>query len=355
MGYVSQKFWDGKKVFITGHSGFKGSWLSVWLTILGARVTGYSLAPDSTNGENLFQTLDLPNEIEKSIIGDILNYEHLVSEMTAACPEVVFHLAAQPLVSTGYYNPKETFSVNALGTSLVLDACAKQSSVQTIINITTDKVYKNENGSWPHRETDRLGGFDPYSASKACSELIAASFHHSFFAPQQINSATCRAGNVVGGGDWSEGRLIPDCMRAIRKKTALKVRNINAVRPWQHVLESLAGYLQAAQYLANESDSPFETWNFGPPLTQCCSVGKVLSSLKEIEPSLTWHSALHTKFNEAETLKLDSSKARTELGWDSKWNLSETLAKTLDWYSSWFDKDDMKIVTRRQIQDYMQK
>jgi CDP-glucose 4,6-dehydratase len=339
----------GRRVLITGHTGFKGSWLSLWLRDLGAEVIGVSLDPKTY--PNHWDLLRLGEDIEDYRL-DIRDSNELANIFEKTKPEIVFHLAAQPLVRSSYSEPLETWSTNVMGTANVLEACRGSPTVRVILVITTDKCYENKEWTWGYRENDQLGGHDPYSASKAASELVAASYRNAFL--QGDNSAllvTARAGNVIGGGDWSEDRLIPDLIRAITKKQSLEIRSPNATRPWQHVLESLSGYLLLGRTLV-EGGRKFEgAWNFGPERSGNQSVAKVLSCLNTHWPEMKWHETHVKQDHEATLLYLDSSKAHANLGWQSVWDLDVALKKTVDWYRSYLD--DKNVVSQQQLYEYV--
>ena len=336
-----------KRALVTGHTGFKGSWLALWLHELGAKVTGIALPPEAR--PNHWDLLQLPLEEYHLDIRDGLG----VQQLFARCePEVVFHLAAQPLVRRSYQIPLATWSTNVMGTAHVLEACRYTPSVRAVVVITTDKCYENHEWPWGYRENDRLGGHDPYSASKAAAELVAASYRNAFFST--VNApllATARAGNVIGGGDWSEDRLIPDLMRAVSQRQSLEVRSPHATRPWQHVLESLSGYLLLGQNLLLGDPASAEAWNFGPDAEGNCQVSEVLARLKKRWEPLRWHYSEQTQFHEASLLYLDSAKARSRLRWRPVWNLDVALAKTADWYQAWLAQE--KVVSREQLASYI--
>jgi CDP-glucose 4,6-dehydratase len=321
----------GRKVLLTGHSGFKGSWLLMWLTHLGAKVTGYSLAPASAPSH--IQLLGL---FDPSSVGDIRNNEQLTAVFKEVQPDIVFHLAAQPLVRKSYADPLETFHSNVLGTANVLEAARHSSSVKAIVNITTDKVYRNYEWPWPYRETDSLGGHDPYSTSKACVELVHESYRKSYFQEAGILSATARAGNVIGGGDWAEDRLIPDLVRASSKSRVTNIRNPGSVRPWQHVLDPLSGYLALGQHLLQGNSQAEGAWNFGPHPHDCLSVAGVLDEFNRNWEGIQWRDASENKGpHEAGTLRLDCSKAFHDLAWEPVWNVRTAIAKTAAWYKDY--------------------
>jgi CDP-glucose 4,6-dehydratase len=339
----------GKRVLITGNTGFKGSWLSLWLKELGAEVVGVSLDPKTEI--NHWDLLKLENSVKDYRL-DIRDSNELASIFEKIQPEIVFHLAAQPLVRSSYSEPLETWSINVMGTASVLEACRSTPSVRVILVVTTDKCYENKEWAWGYRENDRLGGHDPYSASKAASELVAASYRSAFFhADRAPLLATARAGNVIGGGDWSEDRLIPDLIRSIEQGKPLEIRSPRATRPWQHVLESLSGYLVLGQKLLTGNDTFADAWNFGPEPEGNQSVEKVLVKLKEQWPNLAWYSSNQEQLHEAKLLYLDSSKARSLLQWQPVWDIHTTLIKTADWYRTWLDSK--KIISQQQLLDYV--
>lgn len=346
-------FWNNKKVLITGHTGFKGSWLSFWLKMLGAEVCGYSLSPETS--PNLFENLKLENLIESNI-GDIRDLESFESVVKGFQPEAVFHLAAQSLVRRSYREPVETYTTNVIGTVNILEAIRRVDCVKSVVIATTDKVYKNNEWHWAYRENERLGGFDPYSNSKACAELAVDSYRNSFFQESETFIATARAGNVIGGGDWSEDRLLPDVFRSLIFGEDLLVRNPNSVRPWQHTLEPLSGYLLLSQKLF-EGESEFaEAWNFGPSEDDSKSVGFILDGIKELwDEDVNWKIAEGKHPHEASLLKLDSAKARNKLKWRSALSLKEALELTTDWYKEFKNKANLAEVTKNQIEFYINK
>ena len=325
----------GKKVFLTGHTGFKGSWLLAWLHQLGAQVKGYALAPDTT--PNLYTLLD-GDSLCESVIADLCERDTLEQALLDFQPDFVFHLAAQPLVRLSYEQPAETFQVNAIGTAYVLEAVRKLAKPCTVVLITTDKVYENKEWVYPYRETDRLGGYDPYSASKACAELVINSYVQSFFNPaaysqHQKGIAVGRAGNVIGGGDWAKDRIIPDIVRALQAGQPVQVRNPNAVRPWQHVLEPLGGYLLLGARLAAEPLRFGGAWNFGPHLEDALRVADLVNIGLNVWGMGSYETPqLTAQPHEAGLLKLDISKAINELAWHPKYNAKQAIDKTLSWY-----------------------
>lgn len=321
-----------RSVFITGHTGFKGSWLSMWLARLGAQVTGYALPPPTT--PSMFELVGVENALTRHTLSDIRDAASLTSTMQAAAPEMVFHLAAQPLVRLSYREPATTWATNVMGTVNLLEAVRACPSVKAVVVVTTDKCYENREWLWGYRETDPLGGSDPYSASKAATELVVQSYRKSFFANGGPLIASARAGNVIGGGDWSEDRLLPDAARAIASGNRLIIRNPGATRPWQHVLESLHGYLLLASRLVCGDTTFADAINFGPDPADNLSVGEVLNRLQAYWPELVWQ--LDPKAadapHEAHSLYLDSSKAQRMLSWTRTWSLTTGLEKTALWY-----------------------
>ena len=348
---INNKFWSGRSVLVTGHTGFKGGWLSLWLSELGAKVHGYSLQPPTTS--NFFTACNLEKHLESSSIGNILNFKHLHKVLNETSPEVVFHLAAQPLVRESYNYPIATLETNIIGTAKVMEACRLVPSLKAIVNVTTDKCYENQEWSWPYRENDRLGGRDPYSASKACAEIVAASYRNSFLSDANIHLASVRAGNVIGGGDWATDRLLPDFLRALDIGETLTVRSPNAIRPWQHVLEPLSGYLMLAEKLYIEGEAFAEAWNFGPNDDDAKCVSWIVDQLCACTSNAKWQTETTQQPHEAGLLKLDSSKAKARLGWKPRWNLETALNKTTDWHQAWCKKDDMAVVSRVQIHAYI--
>lgn len=343
-------FWRGKKVLITGHTGFKGGWLSHWLSKLGADVHGFSLKPNST--PNFFTETNLSDIIASSDFGDIRDVDAINAVFKKTRPEIIFHMAAQALVRKSYKNPIETFSTNIMGTVNVFEAARTAESVRAIVNITTDKCYENEEWFWPYRETDKLGGHDPYSSSKACSEVISETYRKSFFSQENIYLASVRAGNVIGGGDWSKDRLLPDFFRAADKQTILKIRSPNAIRPWQHVLEPLSGYISLAERLISDGDIYAEPWNFAPNDNNAKSVCAVLNALKLLVPSSQWELAESENLHEAKILKLDNSKAKAKLSWTPILDLNSSLSKTVEWHEGWKNGVDLSRLTVSQIANY---
>lgn len=342
-------FWQDKTVLVTGHTGFKGGWLSLWLQRLGAQVYGYALPPATDPA--LFDVAHVAEQMEH-IEGDVRDLPRLRSVLDAAQPEIIFHLAAQALVRQGYREPVETLTSNVLGTANVLEAARHTPSVKAIVVVTSDKCYDNREWLWPYRENEALGGRDPYSASKACAEIVTAAWRDSFLQAQGIAVASARAGNVIGGGDWSADRLVPDALRAWQHGTSLTVRQPHAVRPWQHVLEPLAGYLILAENLCQGKTAG--AWNFGPADTDMHAVGTLLDRMaRQWGKEATWRSEDGEHPHEAGLLRLDSSKARHVLGWQPRYDLEQALELTLDWHRRWQAGDDMRTITLQQINRYM--
>jgi CDP-glucose 4,6-dehydratase len=343
--------WNHRRVYLTGHTGFKGSWMALWLASLCAQVHGYALPPEGD--PNLFTIARVAEHVQ-SELGDIRNLDVLERSLAAFQPEVVFHFAAQALVRRSYRNPIETYATNVLGTAHVLDAVRRVPSVRAVVVITTDKCYENREWLWGYREDDRLGGRDPYSNSKACAELVTASYRSSFFPPEgPVAVATARAGNVIGGGDWSEDRLIPDLVRAFLAGEPALIRNPDSIRPWQHVLEPLAGYLALAERLLADGPAFGAAWNFGPPDDDAWTVGRVADTLTAAWGSgAAWvrDSAEHP--HEAGFLKLDTSKARTLLGWHPVLPIGDAIGWLVEWFLACQQGDDMQAVTLKQIADY---
>ena len=343
----------GRRVFITGHTGFKGPWLALLLARAGARVSGYALAPNTT--PSLFDAACVASSLAAHTIGDVRDASTLARAMDIAQPEIVFHLAAQPLVRASYRDPAQTWSTNVMGTVNVLDAVRACPSVRAAIVITTDKCYDNKEWLWGYRETDPLGGHDPYSASKAGTELVAASYRKSFLAERGVLLATARAGNVIGGGDWSEDRLIPDAARAAAAGQTLEIRSPHATRPWQHVLEALHGYLRLGNRLLDGDAALADAFNFGPEPRDNVSVGTVLRGLRAHWPELEWKhcpppgAAPH----EARNLYLDAARAHMLLGWAPRWTLDEALAATAQWYRTvQLSPTQARAITEQQIEQF---
>lgn len=344
-------FWQGKKVFLTGHTGFKGGWLSLWLQSLGANVYGYALNPSTT--PNLFTAADVAKYLVSSTIADIRDAASLEKAMLLAQPDIVFHLAAQPLVRYSYAEPVETYATNVLGTVNLFEAVRKTASVRAVINITTDKCYENRESLRPYTEDDAMGGYDPYSSSKGCSELVTAAYRRSFLAEAGISIATARAGNVIGGGDWAEDRLIPDMIHAITQGKSVGIRNPNSIRPWQHVLEPLSGYLLLAQKLFEEGAGYSEGWNFGPNDEDAKPVQWIVDNLTQAwGDEANWMLDDSSHPHEAHYLKLDCSKAKARLKWQPRWRLAEAIEKICVWHKAHLAGSDMQAMCLHQIKQY---
>lgn len=354
-------FWKEKKVFLTGHTGFKGTWLSLWLHSMGAQVIGYSLKPATKPSMYEICRMD---EVIISYFNDVRDLTSLSTALCKADPDIVIHMAAQPLVRESYHDPVATFEVNMMGTVHLLEAVRQAvrhgSRISAVINVTTDKCYDNREWAYAYRETDALGGADPYSGSKVGSEVITESYRRAFFHPQGspapiVPVATARAGNVIGGGDWSKDRLVPDGVRAILQHQPITLRNPAAIRPWQHVLDPLFGYLLLAQNLATSRASVAKGWNFGPDHTSSTSVEQFTSLLCEKwgEDASFTSEASTRQPHEAHYLSLDSSMARQELGWRPRWDLGTALTHTVEWYKAWQRQEDMSVLTLQQINEYM--
>jgi len=353
---MNKQFWLGKRVFVTGHTGFKGAWLCLWLHLLGAEVTGYALQPPTN--PSLFQQAQV-EELITSVTGNICDLNFLTSAMKSARPEFIIHMAAQPLVRESYKIPVDTFQTNVMGTVHMLEAVRKCDTVRAVVNITTDKCYDNRELQRGYQETDSLGGFDPYSSSKACSELVTAAYRSSYFHPARYEEhgvavATARAGNVIGGGDWAADRLVPDIFRAITANEAVIIRNPQAIRPWQHVLEPLSGYLLLAQHLYEDGANFSESWNFGPEDGDVKPVEWIVQRLCDRWGSGAGYAIDHADHpHETNYLKLDCAKANNLLGWYPKWGLEHTLDMILAWVQAWKSGTDVRTICLQQINDYM--
>ena len=344
------EFWKDRNVFLTGHTGFKGGWISLWLSRMGAKVYGYSLAPPTSI--NFFESIKLENLLSESSIENILDLKMLTQAMKAAKPSVVIHMAAQPLVRDSYNFPIETFKTNIIGTANVLEAARHTENVKAIINVTTDKCYENHEQTLPYQENDRLGGRDPYSSSKACAELVSTAYRKSFFKDSGIHLATVRGGNVIGGGDWASDRLIPDFFRALEAGNSIQIRSPNAIRPWQHVLEPISGYLMLAKKLVTDGENYAEAWNFGPDENDSRSVSQIVEHLCDKIKGSSWNIENISQLHEAGLLKIDSSKAKSRLDWVHQWNIETALNKTIDWYQAWRSREDLIFITNAQIDLY---
>jgi CDP-glucose 4,6-dehydratase len=354
---VSPAFWKGKRVFLTGHTGFKGGWLALWLQQLGAELTGYALAPPTE--PSLFRLARVAAGM-RSVQGDVRDRERLEAALGARRPEIVIHMAAQPLVLPSYVDPVTTYATNVLGTVHLLEAVRRCDSVRVLVNVTSDKCYHNLDHEHGFRETDPMGGVDPYSSSKGCAELVTAAYRHSFFgrgasapARRRVAVASARAGNVVGGGDWSPYRLVPDMMRALLERRPIVVRRASAVRPWQHVLQPLSGYLKLAERLWEEGEAYAEAWNFGPEPQDAWPVRRVVEHLVRLwGENAGWVDDKRVHPAEAGLLRLDCAKARARLGWRPALPLDTALAWIVEWFKAYRAGEDLRALTQAQIRRY---
>ncbi|MBE7565749.1 CDP-glucose 4,6-dehydratase [Acidithiobacillus sp. HP-11] len=352
---MNNPFWNRKKVFVTGHTGFKGSWLCLWLQELGAEVTGFSLPPPTN--PSLFEVARI-SEGMHSIAGDIRELEILTAAMHAASPDIVIHMAAQPLVRYSYAAPVETYATNVMGTVHVLEAVRTTPSVRAVVNVTSDKCYENREWVWGYRENEAMGGYDPYSSSKGCSELVTSAYRNSYFNSEHFSQhrvalASVRAGNVIGGGDWAVDRLIPDILRSISSGQSVTIRNPHAIRPWQHVLEPLSGYLLLAQRLFERGPEFSEAWNFGPNEKDAQPVQWIVKHISELwGDGTSWQVEQTSQLHEAHYLKLDCSKVRFRLQWQPRWNLSQALQQIVAWQRAYLANEDMRRYTLNQIHQF---
>lgn len=348
--------YKNKTALVTGHTGFKGSWLTVWLNMLGAKVVGYSLDPYSDRGN--FMASHLPEHMAADVRGDVRDYDHLNETVKKYQPDIVFHLAAQALVKTSYDEPKYTYETNLMGSLNVLEAVRHNDCLKTIVMITSDKCYANVEQIWGYKESDRVGGYDPYSSSKGCAELMISSWRNSFFHPTKYSEhgkavASVRAGNVIGGGDWSSNRLIPDCIRAIESDQDILIRNPHSTRPWQHVLEPLSGYLRVGEKLMQDPVGFSDSYNFGPPLRSNRTVQEVVEKLVKIYgKGHVVDASPKNAVHEDKLLNLDVTKAFVKLGWSPKFSLDESLEYTIDWYKHALQNQDMYDFCIQQIQGH---
>lgn len=352
---LNTSFWSGKKVFLTGHTGFKGSWHAIWLDMMGAEVTGYALDPLTPNDN--FVLSGIGDRIGH-YTGDVRDFDKLHGLFEQVKPEIVFHLAAQPLVRFSYDSPKETYDVNVGGTVNVLECCRQCDSVRVIVNVTTDKCYENKEWVWGYRENDRLGGYDPYSSSKACSELVTEAYRKSFLNPEELNRhgkslSSVRAGNVFGGGDWQVDRILPDCIRHLERDEPIIVRNPHATRPWQHVFEPLSGYLLLAEKMFYSPTVYAGAWNFGPDDSSFLPVEVLVGKVVKSWGAGAWED--HSKpgdVHEAHLLKLDITKAKALLGWSPVWRIDQAVAETVTWYKE-YNNGRVYELCLQQIEQYM--
>lgn len=347
---MNAAFWRGKRVFLTGHTGFKGGWLSLWLQQLGAEVTGYALQPPTT--PSLFEVADVARDMT-SVIGDIRDAAAVNKALCEASPDIVIHMAAQPLVRYSYANPVETYATNVMGTVHVLEAARQAGTVRALVNITSDKCYDNKEWVWGYREGEPMGGHDPYSSSKGCAELVTSAYRSSFCQDSGLALATARAGNVIGGGDWATDRLVPDILRAFEGNRPVVIRNPHAVRPWQHVLEPLSGYLALAERLYTEGQAWAEGWNFGPHDDDARPVQWIVERMVRLwGDGATWQWDDGDHPHEAHYLKLDISKAKARLGWSPRWDLAKALQNVIIWHQDWLAGKDVKTLCMEQIRHY---
>lgn len=348
---INPDFWRGKRVFLTGHTGFKGSWLSLWLQSLGAQVHGLALEPPTT--PNLFTEAQVAIGMASHTIGDIRDLATVQQAMQASQADIVIHMAAQPLVRLSYAEPVETYAANVMGTVHVLESVRHTPSVKAVVVVTTDKCYENKEWLWGYREDEPMGGHDPYSNSKGCAELVTSAYRRSFFQEKGIALASARAGNVIGGGDWATDRLVPDILRAFEQNQPVIIRNPHATRPWQHVLEPLSGYLTLAERLYSDGLTFAEGWNFGPKEDDARPVQWIVEHMvRSWGNDASWKQDGGVHPHEANYLKLDISKAQARLGWQPQWSLAAALAHITTWHQAWLVNDDMKKLCLTQIQQY---
>jgi CDP-glucose 4,6-dehydratase len=349
------RIYEKRKVLITGHTGFKGSWLCIILNKLGADVYGYALEPPTKPSLFIEAKID---EFITSYIGDIRDYSNLLQVIQEVQPEIIIHMAAQPLVMDSYNNPRETYEINVMGTVNLLDVARQVKSVRVIVNVTTDKCYENREWHWGYRENEPMGGYDPYSNSKGCSELVTSAYRSSYFNPKnyqehKVALASARAGNVIGGGDWASDRLIPDFIRAISKGKEVKIRSPFAIRPWQHVLEPLTGYLKLAAKLHADGAKYAEAWNFGPDDSDVKNVEWITNTICKLwGEGASFIIDTNPQPHEANYLKLDCSKAKAELNWEPKWDIHSTLKSIVEWNKAFLNEEDIRQVTENQINQY---
>ncbi len=347
---MNPAFWRGKRVLVTGHTGFKGSWLSLWLQNMGADLKGLALEPPTN--PSLFVEANVGADME-SEIGDIRDFATVQKAVSQFAPEIIIHMAAQPLVRLSYQQPIETYATNVMGTVHVLEAARQCGSVKAIVNVTTDKCYENREWVWGYRESEPMGGHDPYSSSKGCAELVSSAYRQSFLKEAGIAMATARAGNVIGGGDWAQDRLVPDILRSLQNSEPVLIRNPHAIRPWQHVLEPLSGYLTLAQSLYENCQTNAEGWNFGPKDEDAKPVQWIVEQLcDQWGNNAQWQIQPGDHPHEANFLKLDISKAHQRLEWSPRWSIKTALAKTAAWHQAWLGKKDMKAFCLKQIAEY---
>ena len=348
---VTSHFWRDKRVLLTGHTGFKGAWMSLWLHSMGAKVQGFALAPPTK--PSLFEEA-MVGELIQSTLGDVRDFAAVKKVVSEFKPEIVFHMAAQPLVRYSYDAPIETYATNVMGTAHLLESIRTTDTVRAVVNITTDKCYENREWVWGYREDEPMGGFDPYSSSKACSELVSAAYRQSFLDKAGIAIATARAGNVIGGGDWAKDRLVPDVLQAFTDHRAVSIRNPHSIRPWQHVLEPLSGYLLLAEKLFSEPAVFSQAWNFGPQDEYAKPVGWIVETMASKwggEAAWSFDQGPHP--HEAHYLKLDISKARQVMGWSPRWSLDQALDNVIEWHQAWRQRRDVRATCLEQIEHYL--
>jgi CDP-glucose 4,6-dehydratase len=343
-------FWRGKRVVLTGHTGFKGSWLSLWLQSMGATLRGIALAPPTEPA--LFNVARVADEMEH-LIADVRDFAAMQTQINEFRPEIVFHMAAQSLVRISYRQPVETYATNVMGTLHVLEAARHTGTVKAIVNVTTDKCYENHERVWGYREDEPMGGYDPYSSSKGCAELVSSAYRKSFLKDAGVALATARAGNVIGGGDWALDRLVPDILRALQNGKPVLIRNPHAIRPWQHVLEPLSAYLMLAERLYNDGQTHAEAWNFGPRDEDARPVQSIVQHLCDAwGGGASWALQPGDHPHEASFLKLDISKARQYLRWAPRWSLETALTRITEWHRAWLESQDMRAFCLNQISQY---
>ena len=348
---VTPQFWQNKRVLLTGHTGFKGAWMSLWLHSMGAKVQGFALEPPTT--PSLFAEAEI-GKLIKSTIGDVRDLAAVSKVVKEFKPEIVFHMAAQPLVRYSYDAPLETYATNVMGTAHLLESIRAIDSVRAVVNITTDKCYENREWVWGYREDEPMGGYDPYSSSKACSELVTSAYRQSFLDKAGIAVATARAGNVIGGGDWAKDRLVPDVLRAFSDKQPVSIRNPNSIRPWQHVIEPLSGYLLLAEKCCAEPKAFSQAWNFGPRDDDAKPVGWIVETMaNKWSKEAAWSFDEGPHPHEAHYLKLDISKARQMMGWVPRWSLDQALDNVIEWHHAWLQRRDVREVCLKQIERYL--
>ena len=352
---MNSDFWKNKKILLTGHTGFKGSWLSIWLKKLGVELIGFS--KDIPTKPSIFELAKV-SEGMTSIIGDINDFSLIQKVIEKNKPEIVIHMAAQSLVRRSYENPIETFATNVMGTANLLQSINTTRNTKVVINVTSDKCYENSGAETIFSEDSPMGGYDPYSSSKGCAELVTSSFRNSFFNAKEFDDhklslSTVRAGNVIGGGDWAKDRLIPDIINSISNRTPVRIRNIKSIRPWQFVLEPIHGYLLLVEKMWNNGKNFSESWNFGPEESECKSVEWILKKIsEECDDKFSWEYDIENNPHEAKILKLDCTKAKKRLGWNTKLNTDEAIKWTINWYQEYFKRSDMKACTENQIDQF---